>query len=233
MIKELRINIQDTEHVTNVYLVWDEKTLEAILIDPADKSSIISNAIEENSLKLKYVLLTHAHKDHTVALPDIMERYPDAKVVANINEKEMLEGKYSDSSYVFNLKQYVDYDFSRFMFLKDKDEIYIGDKKIIMYETPGHTKGCACFYLESENALFSGDTLFEDCFGRCDLVTSNIYDMAKSLTRLYDMFLDKGIKIFPGHGWSGDLIDDGYEYICAMMYSSYGIKIGGENGKSL
>ena len=126
MIEKLRINIQDTEHVTNVYIVWDEMSQEAVLIDPADKEYIISRVIEEKGLKLKYVLLTHAHKDHTVALPDIMKKYPDVKVIANENEREMLEGKYSDSSMVFNLKQYLDYDFSRFVFLKDSDEISFG-----------------------------------------------------------------------------------------------------------
>ena len=112
MIEKLRINIHDTEHVTNVYIVWDEMSQEAVLIDPADKEYIISRVIEEKGLKLKYVLLTHAHKDHTVALPDIMKKYSDVKVIANENEREMLEGKYSDSSMVFNLKQYLDYDFS-------------------------------------------------------------------------------------------------------------------------
>ena len=80
MIDKLRINIQDTDHVTNVYIVWDEISQEAVLIDPADKASIISDRIERLGLKLKYVLLTHGHKDHTVALPDIMEKYPDVKV---------------------------------------------------------------------------------------------------------------------------------------------------------
>ena len=80
MIEKLRINIQDTEHVTNVYIVWDEMSQEAVLIDPADKEYIILRVIEEKGLKLKYVLLTHGHKDHTVALPDIMEKYPDVTV---------------------------------------------------------------------------------------------------------------------------------------------------------
>ena len=229
MIEKLRISIQDTEHVTNVYIVWDEMSQEAVLIDPADKEYIISRVIEEKGLKLKYVLLTHAHKDHTVALPDIMKKYPDVKVIANENEREMLEGKYSDSSMVFNLKQYLDYDFSRFIFLKDGDEISFGNKKIIMYHTPGHTKGGACYYIKADNALFSGDTLFSDCFGRCDLVTSNIYDMAKSLDRLYKTFLGSGTFVFPGHGWDGETIESGYEEVKELMYRSYGINIGGEN----
>ena len=229
MIEKLRINIQDTEHVTNVYIVWDEMSQEAVLIDPADKEYIISRVIEEKGLKLKYVLLTHAHKDHTVALPDIMEKYPAVKVIANENEREMLEGKYSDSSMVFNLKQYLDYDFSRFVFLKDGDEISFGDKKIIMYHTPGHTKGGACYYIKADNALFSGDTLFSDCFGRCDLVTSNIYDMAKSLDRLYKTFYGSGTFVFPGHGWDGETIESGYEEVKELMYRSYGINIGGKN----
>ena len=229
MIEKLRINIQDTEHVTNVYIVWDEMSQEAVLIDPADKEYIISRIIEEKGLKLKYVLLTHAHKDHTVALPDIMKKYPDVKVIANENEREMLEGKYSDSSMVFNLKQYLDYDFSRFVFLKDGDEISFGNKKIIMYHTPGHTKGGTCYYIKADNALFSGDTLFSDCFGRCDLVTSNIYDMAKSLDRLYKMFYGTGVFVYPGHGWDGETIESGYDEVKELMYRSYGINLGGKN----
>ena len=229
MIEKLRINIQDTEHVTNVYIVWDEMSQEAVLIDPADKEYIISRIIEEKGLKLKYVLLTHAHKDHTVALPDIMKKYSDVKVIANENEREMLEGKYSDSSMVFNLKQYLDYDFSRFVFLKDGDEISFGNKKIIMYHTPGHTKGGTCYYIKADNALFSGDTLFSDCFGRCDLVTSNIYDMAKSLDRLYKMFYGTGVFVYPGHGWDGETIESGYDEVKELMYRSYGINLGGKN----
>ena len=229
MIEKLRINIQDTEHVTNVYIVWNETSQEAVLIDPADKASIISDRIEKLGLKLKYVLLTHGHKDHTVALPDIMEKYPDVKVIVDENEREMLEGKYSDSSMVFGLKQYLDYDFSRFVFLKDGDEISFGNKKVIMYHTPGHTKGGACYYIKSDNALFSGDTLFSDCFGRCDLVTSNIYDMAKSLDRLYKMFYGTGVFVYPGHGWDGETIESGYDEVKELMYRSYGINLGGKN----
>ena len=104
MLEQLRINVLDTHHVTNCYIIWDDITKEAVIVDPADKEEIIENKIEELDLKVRYVLLTHAHKDHTIALKKILDKY-NVKVIANINEKRMLCGSISDCSDVFGVEQ--------------------------------------------------------------------------------------------------------------------------------
>ena len=104
MIKLIKINVLGSYHVTNCYIIWDEKTKEAAIVDPADDAQKIIENIRDLNLKLKYVMLTHAHKDHTIALNELLKNY-DIKVIASVDEAPMLEGKVNDCSDVFGLSQ--------------------------------------------------------------------------------------------------------------------------------
>ena len=84
-------------------LIYDENK-EAVIVDPADKAEIIITEIEKLELKPKYVLLTHGHVDHVLALEEIVKKY-NIKVIANIHEKDMLVGNVSNCSNVFGLTQ--------------------------------------------------------------------------------------------------------------------------------
>ena len=199
MLEQLRINVLDTHHVTNCYIIWDDITKEAVIVDPADKEEIIEKKIEELDLKVRYVLLTHAHKDHTIVLKKILDKY-NVKVIANINEKRMLCGSISDCSDVFGVEQEPTNE-QECMFLEDNQEINIGNTTIKMIYTPGHTKG----------------------FGRCDLPSSSIEDMVYSLTKLYKNYSD--LQIYPGHGTVDVKLSNTYDSVRRILLYSFDIDI--------
>lgn len=221
MIEKLNISVLESYHITNCYIVWDEKSKEAVIVDPADREDIIFKKIEELGVSVKYIALTHAHKDHTIALQSVIEKY-NVKVIASILEKEMLEGKYSDSSEVFGLKQ-KKYNTDDFIFLENNSEFLLGEKKIKIIYTPGHTKGSVCYYIADENAMLTGDTLFADCFGRCDLDTASIDDMVESLCTLYKNY--KEVNIYPGHGETNLKLINTYENVKRILKHSFNINI--------
>lgn len=221
MIKLIKINVLGSYHVTNCYIIWDEKTKEAAIVDPADDAQKIIENIRDLNLKLKYVMLTHAHKDHTVALNELLKNY-DIKVIASVDEAPMLEGKVNDCSDVFGLSQ-VPFDLSRFILLNDGECFNIGDINIKIIHTPGHTKGSACYYIEDEKILLTGDTLFSDCFGRCDLDSASIEDMANSLYNLYKNYND--VHIFPGHNLTNINIKDTYPQIKELLEHVAGVNL--------
>lgn len=159
-------------------------------------------------------MLTHAHNDHTIALLPLLEKYKDIKVIASSKEKDMLEGNVSDCSNVFGLQQ-VKYDLNRFLLLNDNNEFNIGNIKVKLIQTSGHTRGSSCYYIEKDNILITGDTLFENCFGRCDLESASIEDMTKSLCRLYQDF--KEVHIYPGHGNFNIRIEDTFNEVRRIL----------------
>ncbi len=221
MIKLIKINVLGSYHVTNCYIIWDEKTKEAAIVDPADDAQKIIENIRDLNLKLKYVMLTHAHKDHTIALNELLKNY-DIKVIASVDEAPMLEGKVNDCSDVFGLSQ-LPFDLSRFILLNDGECFNIGDINIKIIHTPGHTKGSACYYIEDEKILLTGDTLFSDCFGRCDLDSASIEDMANSLYNLYKNYND--VHIFPGHNLTNINIKDTYPQIKELLEHVAGVNL--------
>lgn len=209
MLERLEIEVNNTGHYTNSYIYYDDTTKEAVVIDPADKPEKIISFIEKNNLRLKYIMLTHGHADHVLAVNKIIQRYR-VKVIVNAKEKDMIVGKIINYSDVFSLNQEA-IDEESCIFLNDGDEIKIDGATFEMIHTPGHTIGSVCYLLKEKGILFTGDTIFSNCFGRCDLVTASIEDMANSLIKLYKNY--KSVKVYPGHGDSGMDISDTYERV--------------------
>ncbi len=210
MLKQLELEISNTGHYTNSYIFFDDVSKEAVIIDPADKAEEIIKYIQKLNLKLKYIMLTHGHADHVQAVNRIIQKY-SVKVIANIKEKDMLTGKITNYSDVFGLKQEIINE-DECLFLNDGDIVKINGATFKMIYTPGHTIGSVCYLLEEKSILFTGDTIFSNCFGRCDLVTASIEDMANSLVKIYKNY-KKDVKVYPGHGKVGIDISQTYEYV--------------------
>lgn len=223
MIEQLKIDVLDINHITNCYLLFDEDTKEAVIIDPADKANLIEERIAYLGLKPKYVLLTHAHIDHTIALSEIMNKY-DIKTIAGKLEEGILVGNNDDCSNRYGLEQ-VNYNMEDFILAQDGQVFNVGNLSIEVIFTPGHTKGSVCYFVNKDNLFITGDTLFYNCFGRCDLDTSDIGDMIRSLKKLYRRF--KNVNIYPGHGKINIPIDNTYDDVRVLMYNNYKIDIGG------
>ncbi len=159
----------------NCFIASDEKTKEAIIIDPGEEADKILAAVK--GLKVKAIVLTHGHYDHVTEAPKI-----GAPIW--IHEKDEAMMSYSNHARADRL-------------LKDGDELLVGSCKLLVIHTPGHSAGGICLY-DGKETLFSGDTLFQGTHGRTDLPTSSPKEMVESLKRLLE--LPENVVVYPGHG---------------------------------
>ncbi|MEM4138278.1 MAG: MBL fold metallo-hydrolase, partial [Sulfolobaceae archaeon] len=147
---------------TNCYLLYNSK--EGVVIDAGgiDLESLIE-FIEKENIKVKYVLATHGHFDHVMGVRLLKERY---NTLFLINEKdlELLKDAVRIAK-LFSIS--IDNVPEPDAFIKGDDTIEVGNIKIRVIETPGHTMGSLCFL--AEDYLFTGDTLFSGTIGRTDL----------------------------------------------------------------
>lgn len=176
---------------TNSYLIYNEKN-EAIIIDCGLDYKSVALEIKE-SYDVKAIFLTHGHVDHI----DGIKYFPNIKIyISGIEEKFLYDSSYSLYNFTDIKSPYKrgDLDVS---LVNDGDIIDIIGKKVLVTSTPGHTKGSVCY--SYQNKLFSGDTLFKESEGRCDLPTGNERDIEKSLKKISEKFNDL-FDVYPGHG---------------------------------
>ena len=180
---------------TNCYILYNDEFKEAVLIDPADRFEIIKKFIDEESLKLKAVLLTHGHFDHIGAAKEICGSY-NVELYAHESEKEVLENPRYNLSEAMGAEQL---SLTPDKELVDGQIIELIGLLIKVIHTPGHTPGGVCYYISSENILFSGDSLFACSIGRTDFPGGSSSDLIRAVReKLFT--LPDGTKVFPGHG---------------------------------
>ena len=173
----------------NNYLLIDGE--EAVLIDCSEVKPEILKEIEGK--KLKYILLTHGHFDHVLGINGMREK-TGAKVLVNKNDVVRIEESASIMR-TFGV-QGVETPHAD-GFINDGDIIEFGDTKIKAIATPGHTEGGICYLVDGK--LFSGDTLFKNTVGRCDLAGGNFQKLSDSVkNKLFT--LDENTVVYPGHG---------------------------------
>lgn len=174
----------------NNYLLIDEETKEAILIDCSRSDDDIMEYVKQEKLNLKYILLTHGHYDHVLGLSYFQNKYNvdfwvhknDIFFIENLN----LFTKIKENTDIPKIKNIFD----------ENKKFYLGKKQIKVIHTPGHTEGSCCFLID--NYLFSGDTMFFENCGRTDLYGGNLEDLKKSLYKL--LLLPPKTIVYPGHG---------------------------------
>ena len=171
---------------TNCYILEDDQTNLAAVIDPGDEPELIQEALEKEGVEVRYLLLTHGHYDHTTAVPALHRVYPQADIYIHQADAN------GAGSTLFPLAGEVDdlklYD--------EGDVIRLGDHEIQVLHTPGHSPGSVT--LKVEDVLFTGDTLFQGSCGRTDLPTGNWGEIIASLKRLRNLPGD--YNVYPGHG---------------------------------
>ena len=171
---------------TNCYILLDEETMEAAIIDPADEAETLRDTIEKLGATLRYILLTHGHRDHTLAAPKLHEMFPDAAVYIHAADKGQV------GIYRYPMEDLIGDDLR---FYDDGDTLKLGNLTIEVITTPGHTGGSVCLRVGS--ALFTGDTLFAGSMGRIDLPGAQPDKMMGSLARLAK--LEGDYDVYPGH----------------------------------
>ena len=170
---------------TNCYLLIDETTNKAAIVDPGDEANRILTTFPLRDLEVEYIFLTHGHYDHTTAVPELHEALPNAKVYIH---KEDANGA---GTHLFPLAGQI----SDLHYYGEGDKLPLGNLTVKVLHTPGHSPGSVV--LQVEDVLFCGDTLFAGSCGRCDLRGGSFPQMLQSLKRLYE--LPGNYHVLPGH----------------------------------
>lgn len=184
----------------NTYLIWDENTLQAAIIDAGmwndAECKEVDNFIEQNGLKLEMLLQTHMHFDHTFGLPYLHKKYGLYPTFHIDDLKTYFDAVDMASCFRISFDQ-VPTSASRH--LSEAEDITLGNITIKVLHTPGHTPGCVCFYIPEENILFSGDTLFQGSIGRTDFPGGNAEQEINSIKEKIAPLPDSTI-VMSGHG---------------------------------
>jgi hydroxyacylglutathione hydrolase len=182
----------------NTYLVWNEPE-EAIIIDPGMSSpeeEVEFNAhLQDNKLRIKHCILTHAHIDHILGCDWIFKQFGLKPIMHPEEQIVYKSGKQVALMYGVGAIELPEY----FLFGVDDEELSFGSVRFKMYFTPGHSPGSLSFYSEEDKVLFSGDVLFEGSIGRTDLPGGDFDTLINSIkTQLLP--LPNETKVYSGHG---------------------------------
>jgi len=180
---------------TNCYLVWDKITGEGVIIDPGDDAEYILNRIRDLEMKPLYILATHGHFDHVLA---VLELKSALEIPFLINEKDLFLVKRAVGSAKFfagdkeALKPLAD------KFIKEGDVIFFGEKEQLkVVETPGHSPGGVVFY--NRGVVFSGDALFKQGMGTTQYSYCSETALLNSIKNKLFKLPNETI-VYPGHG---------------------------------
>jgi len=172
----------------------------ALVVDPSISCEAIMNAVAAEGAVIDGIILTHGHFDHIISV-DTLRKNACAPVMIHKEDAEMLGDGHKNAFFTF---------FGRDMayapadkLLSDGDKIKVGEEELEVIHTPGHSKGSVCYLVG--NIMITGDTLFSDNVGRCDLYGGSDSLLRDSLSKLSGY--DPKIKIYPGHGQSALLRD--------------------------
>lgn len=173
---------------------------EALIIDFGSDGAAAVSFCARHRLEIKAILLTHGHFDHIIGLPSVygtgIPVYIDAK-----DEAQLGDGRLNGS--IDLLGEPVLIDESKINACFVSEAMTIGHFEVRAIRTPFHTKGSVCYLVEGENALFTGDTLFNLGIGRADLPHALPRKTEESLRKI--KALDGGLSFYPGHGSGGKL----------------------------
>lgn len=183
--------------VTNLavfcYLIMDEATRDAILIDPAGDYKKIFMKIESHNANIRYIMNTHGHFDHTSG-NSFFRSQTDAVFLIHEDDVQFLK-KITPEEY-FPFSQGKDDPGRKVLLLADNDCISIGNTQLWVIHTPGHSPGSICLY--SNGNLFTGDTIFTEGYGRTDIPGGSEETLMRSIRDKVLTFPDETV-IWPGH----------------------------------
>jgi glyoxylase-like metal-dependent hydrolase (beta-lactamase superfamily II) len=194
ILKELRISTWIGDD-TNCYIVFDEKSKETMVVDPAGDVDKIVEMLDILKSNLKYILLTHCHGDHIGGVNELKRRCGGKVVIHRFDADGLNNPDINLSTYIGIDSIELEAD-SR---LDDGDLLHLGDLEFKIIHTPGHTAGGICVYCEEEKLIFTGDTLFKGTWGRTDLPTSDFEAIMDSIVNKLLVLPDETI-CYPGHG---------------------------------
>ncbi|MCR5132055.1 MAG: MBL fold metallo-hydrolase [Prevotella sp.] len=183
----------------NCYVVSDE-TQECVIIDcgafyPEEKTAI-ADYIRKNELKPVHLIATHGHLDHNFGNKFILDEYGLKLEIHRDDEIQIKQmAQQAENLYQFTLDEEIP-PIGRL--LTEADTIDFGSHRFTIIETPGHSQGGVFYYCKEEKVCFSGDTLFRNSIGRCDLTGGSMFMIIQSLRTICQ--LPDDTVVLPGHG---------------------------------
>ncbi|MBO8463157.1 MAG: MBL fold metallo-hydrolase [Firmicutes bacterium] len=178
----------------NCYFIINEATKDVVCVDTGAQGDTIYELIKTNGWNLCGILLTHGHVDHIGAVSYLKSHIDSLNVYAGKEEQEMLGKPELNLTTMFGKSESLQADY----LVEDGQMIQLGGMTFQCIETPGHTKGGICYYLESEKALFTGDTLFAQSVGRSDFPTGDLKALEQSIQMKLYKFPEDTV-VYPGH----------------------------------
>lgn len=183
--------------LTNTYIVIDESTNYAVVIDvPPSSLEFINRKLIENGAELKELWLTHSHWDHTADAPDLRDQHNVPVSLHENDEYRLLDPNAYTGGFPLPFEMR---GIKADKYLKEGDELIIGHTKFRVLATPGHTEGGVIFVCDDKQTVIVGDTIFKQSIGRTDLPGGDY-------TQLMDSIVDKVLTLpdefalYPGHG---------------------------------
>ena len=196
ILKRIKVNAGGFMGI-NCYIIQDEETKEAMVIDPGGSIGKIEEMLKVIEADVKYILLTHCHGDHMGAASELREKCGGKILIHRFDQEGLRNPDINLSSHIGIGDVSIEEDAR----LDDGDILHVGGLQFKVIYTPGHTIGSISLYCEDEKMLFSGDTLFRGSWGRTDLPTSNMEQIMDSITNKL-LVLPEDTIVYPGHGKS-------------------------------
>jgi hydroxyacylglutathione hydrolase len=176
----------------NTYIVADDTTKQAMVVDPGDEPDRIIDEIRDAGLEVRYIIYTHAHFDHVGAAGDL-KKETGAIILMHRNDEETYSlAKDQAAFWGFEIDDIPAPD----KFLDEGDELRVGNLSFKVMHTPGHSRGGIC--LLGEGIVLTGDTIFQGSVGRTDFPGGSITELKQSFKRLIE--LPEDTEILSGHG---------------------------------
>jgi hydroxyacylglutathione hydrolase len=181
----------------NCSIFGDEQSREAVVIDPGDEIAIILAALAKHKLRVKAIIITHAHIDH-IGGAQKLKAATGAPVYMNAKDQDLYDGLDTQAAWLgMEPPARTDIDSPA----RDGDSLTLGDTAFHILHTPGHTQGSISLWIPAENKLIAGDTLFRDSIGRTDLPGGDGRQILRSIHAKL-LVLPEAAVVIPGHGSS-------------------------------
>ncbi|MCD6569775.1 MAG: MBL fold metallo-hydrolase [Deltaproteobacteria bacterium] len=184
-----------TQFMTNCFIVGDDTTKDALIIDPGGEGQRILDEVKGMGVNIVGIVNTHAHIDHIGANRHMKEAF-GVDIMMHKTELPILHGA-SKAGMMFGVS--IDPPPEPDRFIEEGDTITFGDSSLSVLLTPGHSPGGLSFVTQDGNWCFAGDTLFAGSIGRTDLPGGN-YDTLIHSIKTKILPLGDHVKVLPGHG---------------------------------
>jgi len=176
----------------NCFIVYDEDSHDAIVVDPGDDAEKIIRLIEDRKLKVARIICTHGHFDHVGAVTGMKEKTGAAVMLHKGDLDIYMRADKQGALWGFQIEQPPAPD----MYIDEGDELAVGGFRLKVLHTPGHSPGGICLY--GEGAILTGDTIFAGSVGRTDFPGGSAKELKRSFARI--IALPPETRIFSGHG---------------------------------